>query len=50
MRAKICEKIAIAGWGGFLENPHGYLGGKSKNHGGQKWSKNRRHGLWMPPY
>ena len=38
------------------KKPHGFLGGKSKNHvgpywgeGGQKWSKIRPHGLWMPP-
>ena len=54
MCAKISEKLLLQV--GFLENPHGFLGGKSKNHvgpqwgeGGQKLPKSRPHGLWMPP-
>ena len=57
MRAKICEKIAIAG-GGVLRKSTWFFRGVSQKtmsvhnggRGGQKWAKIRPHGLWMPPY
>ena len=37
MCAKISEKLLLQV--GFLENPHGFLGGKSKNHVGPQWGE-----------